>query len=333
MVHRLPRFLKAGAVALALSPSAVAAAQPGPPAFGGFHLPANYLSRFSTTELLASNEVGFGVRYFPLPLSQDIRVTLARQPQYWEYNVSTRLSETTFAVGVFNNGSAAASGIPRLEVTHDPFKGVQFSGLLQGNTAYSRFTGGYAFTVAADRVRVLNNVGVAYDSQGDREVVAPYTQTQVGGGNGRSLGRLNTYFSSTARVFTFPVQRQAQGSIDLYAAANITPTTGLTFDGSHLERFAVGKVPVDDLNFARYQESNFSVTYRLPAARTPPAFTLGAVRTRVTRDWTSDYTYLRNDVLFRVEALPTLIGPSIGYQWSPEGTPNRWLISLSFLPK
>nr|WP_246580334.1 hypothetical protein [Deinococcus aestuarii] len=297
-------------------------------------LPANYLSRFSTTELLASNEVGFGVRYFPLPLAQDIRVSLAKQPNYWEYNVSTRAKDTLFAVGVFDNGATATAGIPRLEVTHDPFKGVQYSARLQGNTAYSRFTGGYAFTVAGDRVRVLNNVGVAYDYQGgDREVVAPYTQTEVGGGYGRSFGRLNTSFGTTARAFTFPVQRQAQGSVDLSVGANITPVTGLTFDGSHLERFAVGTVPVDDLNFARYQESNFGVTYRLPVAQTPPAFTLGAVRTRVTRKWTDDYTAVRGDLLFRVEALPVLVGPSIGYEWPRDRMTSRWLLSLSFLPK
>ncbi len=321
-------------MALALSPSALAAAQPGPPAPGGLRLPANYLSRFSTTELLASNEVGFGVRYFPLPLAQDIRVSLAKQPNYWEYNVSTRAKDTLFAVGVFDNGATATAGIPRLEVTHDPFKGVQYSARLQGNTAYSRFTGGYAFTVAGDRVRVLNNVGVAYDYQGgDREVVAPYTQTEVGGGYGRSFGRLNTSFGTTARAFTFPVQRQAQGSVDLSVGANITPVTGLTFDGSHLERFAVGTVPVDDLNFARYQESNFGVTYRLPVAQTPPAFTLGAVRTRVTRKWTDDYTAVRGDLLFRVEALPVLVGPSIGYEWPRDRMTSRWLLSLSFLPK
>lgn len=329
VLDRLPRLLRAGAVALALTPPALAAAQPGTPAPGGFRLPANYTSRFSTTELLTSNEVGFGVRYFPLPLDPDIRVTLARQPQYWEYNVSTRANDTFLAAGVFNNGSAASAGIPRLEATRDPWRGVQYSGLLQGNGAYSRFTGGYAFTVARDRVRVLGNAGVAF--KGD--VAAPYTQTEVGGGYGRSFGKLNASLGAAARVFTFPVQRQAQGSLDVSVSANITPLQGLTLDGSHFERFALGTVPVSDLNFGRYQESNFSVTYRLPVGSSPPAFTLGAVRTRVTRKWTDDYTAVRGDLLFRVEALPSLVGPSIGYEWPRDRNASRWLLSLSFLPK
>ncbi|MEF2278659.1 hypothetical protein V3W47_10130 [Deinococcus sp. YIM 134068] len=330
MVERFASFLKAGAAALALALPTLAAAQSASPnLFGGLRLPANYMSRFSSTELLASNEVGFGVRYFPLPFDPDIRVSLARQPNYWEYNVSTRLNDTTLAAGVFNNGATAAAGIPRLEATRDPFKGTQFSGRLQGNGASSRFTGGYAFTVASDRVRVLSNVGVAFQN----EVVAPYTQTEVGGGYGRSFGRLNTGFSATVRAFTFPSQRQAQGSADFFVSANISPLRGLILDASQFERFAVGSVPIGDLSYGRYEETNAAITYRLPVGSTPPAFALGALRTRVTRDWTSKYTYLRGDVLFRVEALPTLIGPSIGYQWSPEGTPDRWLISVSFLPK
>ncbi|GAA5531817.1 hypothetical protein [Deinococcus aluminii] len=329
MSKRLFRFITAGAAALTLTAPAVAAAQT--PAAPALHLPANYVSRFGGTEVVAGLDggVSFGVRYFPLPFEQDIRFLLVKHPQYWEYGLTSRINDTTFAAGVFDNGLNASVGIPRLEITHDPWKGTQYSGRLQGSGYYSRFTGGYAFTTLQDRVRVLNNVGVAF--QGD--VVAPYTQTEVGGGYGKAFGKVNAGFGSTVRLYTFPMQKEAQGSLDVSVSASTALAPGLTVDASHFERFVVGKVAIPDLNFTRYEESNASVTYRLPVSSTPPAFTVGALRSRLTRDWTNQYTYLRNDVLFRANALPSLVGASVGYQWSRDGKDNKWLLSLVFLPK
>lgn len=323
------RGLKALPVTLlALGTLASAQTAASTPAFG-VRFPADYLSRFSSIDPLLENSLGYGIRGFPLPFSQDIRVSLAKRPNYWEYALSTRYQDTLFAVGVFDNGSAATAGIPRAEITHDPFRGFQYSGRLQGNGAYSRFTTGYAFTVAGDRVRVLNNVGVAF--QGD--VTAPYTQTEVSGSYGKSFGPLNLNFGTTARLFTFPVQGQLQGSVDLNVGGNVSLARGLTLEASQLERFAAGTVAIPDLNLSRYRQTDAALTYRLPAPTGPSAFSVGGVRTRVTRDWTNDYTYLRNDLLFRSDALPVLVGPSVGYQWGPTTATSAWLIGISFLGK
>lgn len=315
---RLRRLARLAGAALLLSASAAAQTS----SVLGLRLPPNYLSRFGSTELVLSSEAGYGVRYFPLMSPLDIRLTLVKAPTYWDYSVSTRLNDTTLAAGTFYN-------VPRLEVTRDPYKGFQYSGFFQGKDQYSRVSGGYAFTVAQDRVRVLNNVGVAIAPT----LAAVYTQSEVGGGYGKAFGKVNTYFGSTARLYTFPMQKQMQGSFDAVAVASVSPLSGLTLDASHFERFVGGKVAVPAFGLGRYQESNASVTYRLPVGATPPAFTVGAVRSRLTRTWQNDYTYLRNDVLFRLDALPSLVGPSIGYQWSPKGDDNKWVFSLVTLPK
>ncbi|GAA5511793.1 hypothetical protein Dcar01_00506 [Deinococcus carri] len=320
--------MKIGAAALVLSAPAGAAAQDTAAPAPLFRLPPNYISRFGGTETLADSATGFGVRGFPLPFTQDIRLNLAKRPNYWEYALSTRLNDTTFAAGVFDNGAAAKAGIPRLDVNHDPWKGVQYRGLVQGNGASSRFTGGYAFTAFQDRVRVLNNVGVAYQGT----AVAPYTQTEVYGNYGRSFGKVNASINSTGRVFTLPVQKEVQGSIDVTVAGNVSPVEGLTLEASHLERFTAGKITtIPDLNLARYYETNAAITYRLPVSE-PNQFGVGAVRTRLTNN-SDKYTYWRNDVLFRAGNLPVLIGPSVGYQWSPAGTPNQVLFGVSILGK
>lgn len=316
--RRLRPLARFGIAALLLSASAAAQSSP----LSGLRLPANYMSRFGSTELVLSSEAGYGVRAFPLMSPLDIRLSLVKAPTYWDYSVSTRLNDTTLAVGTFYN-------TPRLEVTRDPATGFQYSGFLQGKGQLSRVSGGYAFTVAQGRVRVLNNVGVAIDPTR----AAVYSQSEVGGGYGKSFGKLNTYFGSTARLYTFPMQRQMQGSLDAVVAASVSPVTGLTLDASHFERFVGGEVAVPAFGFGRYQESNASVTYRLPVSATPPAFMVGAVRSRLTHTWQNDYTYLRNDILFRLDALPSLVGPSIGYQWSPTGKDNKWVFSLVTLPK
>ncbi|WP_051935370.1 hypothetical protein [Deinococcus sp. YIM 77859] len=314
---------------LALSLAATAAAQTSPPP--SLRLPANYGPRLGGTELVVGLDggVSFGVRAFPLPVQPDVRLVLVRHPRYWEYGVYTRLDDTSLAAGVFDNGLNAARGIPRLEVRHDPWRGVQYTGLLQGSGYHSRFSAGYALTTLRDRVRVLNNVGVAYQG----EVAAPYTQSEVGGGYERTLGKVNVGLASTARLYTFPVQKQAQGSVDFSVRASVTPAAGLTVSASHFERFVAGRVAIPDFGLGRYQETNASVTYRLPVRDTASVFGVGAVRSRVTHYWQEDRTDLWNDVLFRVQALPSLVGAGIGYEWTRDGQSNKWLFSLVFMPR
>ena len=292
-----------------------------------FKLPSGYMGRFGSSEVTVSNETGFGARSLPLPFDPDFRVSLVRQANYWEYNLSSRMNDTTLAGGVYFNGYAAVSGIPRAEWTHNPQRGVQYSALIQGNGPHSHLSGGYAFVVAEDRVRVLTNVGTAL--QGD--VVAPYLQNEVGGGISNSFGPVSTYAGVTTRLYAFPVQSQVQGSVDLSLAANYSPVPALTLSASHFERFAAGSVAIPDFGVGRYQESAFTATYRLPASE--QLVGLGALRTRVNRNWTNDYTYVRGDILLDIRGLPSMLGPSIGYQFGPNGKDTRWLWSLVALPR
>ncbi|MDL2345769.1 hypothetical protein QOL99_16680 [Deinococcus sp. MIMF12] len=284
----------------------------------GFQIPPNYLSRFASTELVISTEAGYGVRALPLLMSQDVRISVVKAPTSWDYNVSTRVQDTTLAAGVFYN-------VPRLEVTHDPAKGLQYGGLMQGKGNLSKFSAGYAHLLWENRARLLGNVGVAFvDGDG-----VPYTQTEATAGYGRSFGKLGMYVGGAARLFAFPVQQDAQGSVDAVAVLNVSPLPGLTLDATHFERFVTGEAAVPAFGLGRYNETNAGATYRLPG---DAAFGVGAVRTRLSHAWQSDVTTLRGDLLLRLSVLPSLVGPSVGYQWTPDGQ-GRWLVSLVTLPK
>lgn len=322
------------------------AAQAGAQTTPGLQLPPNYLSRFSSTELAVSNSSGFGVRAFPLPLKTDLRLSLVKNEKYWEMNVSTRQKDTTYAFGVFNNGYTAATGIPKLEVTHDPWKGVQYGATIQhlfgilpvkSYDPFSRFSAGYAFTTWEGRIRVLNNVGIAYKSITDdkepynvnKEIVAPFTQTQVSGGYSKPVtDKVRMGVDSTVRLYTFPMQGEYQASIDVTPNVNVQVTPQFSVSASHLERFVKGTVPISDFNFGRFEESYATVSYRFPKDST-----LGMLRSRLTKNWKGDAgnTYLRNDILLNIPQLSTLVGPSVGYQWS--GASSRWLWSVAFAPK
>ncbi|WP_291424256.1 hypothetical protein [Deinococcus sp.] len=341
--------------------SGMVSAQSGPGSF----FPPNYLSRFSTTELTASNmggTTGFGVRYFPLPLNTDLRVSLVKRPHYWEYALTTRQNDTTYSAGLFDNGDLAPTGISKIEVRHDPWKGVQYTGIIQwvgpvsdytgnyqwkdaqgkvygGNAPLSRFTAGYAFTTWKDRVRILNNVGVGMEQFNQANVrsgfiTAPYTQTEISANYGEPIGKdVNVNLGSTVRLFTFPTYSRYQASIDVNPSIEVRPLKGLTLNASHLERFAKqnDRVPLSDLNFGRYRETNASISYRIDDKND---FSVNMIRTRVKANWTDKQYFLYNDVLFRFNALPVLIGPTIGYQWYPAAANNtRWLFSFSFAPK
>lgn len=316
----------------------------------GFQIPSDYINRLSSTELAASNDSGFGVRYFPLPFQADIRISLMKQPKYWEYNFSTRQKDTTLAFGVFNNGATAATGVPKFEITHDPWKGLQYAGVVQHLTGilpnvesydpFSKFTVGYAFTMWEERIRILNNVGLGYKTITNdtapyaitSEVFAPYTQSEIGLSYNKAVTpQFTPRIYTVARLYTFPLQKQYQASIDLTPGVHFSPGGGVDLDLSQLERFATtAPVPIGDLNFARYQETYFTGSYRLPKSSSD--FSVGMLRTRLTKNWVGDNgnTYLRNDVLFDVKAIPVLVGPSIGYRWAnTAGGGNGWLISFS----
>ena len=293
-------------------------------------LPANYLSRFSSTELAASTDSGFGVRYFPLPFGADWRLSVVRNEKYVEYNVSTRQNDTTYAAGVYSNGYTAEAGIPTAQVTHDPWRGVQYGALLRGGGASSRVTAGYALTALDNRVRVLNNVGVAV--QGD--LTAPYTQSEAGGSVSQALTpQASVRLGASARLFTFPAQGQAQGSVDLSPGLDLNPAPGVNVSVSHFERQAVGSAPVGDLNYGDYRETSASAAYRLGAPLGSPQFGVAMLRSSLTRSWTGETTALRGDVLLRAGDLPSLLGPSIGYQWGKTPESGRWLLSLTFAPR
>lgn len=291
-----PARLMAALTTTGLTLTGLAGAQTAP---GGFQLPPDYFGRFGSTQLVASTTDGFGVRYLPLPLKTDVRLTLVKAPTYTDYGLSAQLGSLYAAAGVFYN-------VPRAELTNAPASGLQWSGVVQGGASHSHFSVGYATQVDGGKVRFLNNVGVA--QQGG--VTAPYTQSEVSAAYGRTFDKVNTAVYSTARMYAFPVQGKAQGSLDVTLALNAPLAQGLMLNASHFERVTVGEVAIPDFGLGRAHSTSGDLTYRLPNA---PGFGLGAVRTRGSRDWTGRYSTVDGDVMFRVDGLPVLIGPSVGY--------------------
>ncbi|GGB67718.1 hypothetical protein [Deinococcus soli (ex Cha et al. 2016)] len=312
-----PALLTATLTAAGLALTGLASAQTAPA--GGFQLPADYFGRFGNTQLVASNTEGFGVRSLPLPLKADLRLTLVKAPTYTDYGLSAQLGSLYAAAGVFYN-------VPRAELTSAPASGLQWSGVVQGGASHSRFSVGYATQVDGGKVRFLNNVGVA--QQGG--VTAPYTQSEVSAAYGRTFDRVNTAVYSTARMYAFPVQGKAQGSLDVTLALNAPLAPGLTLDASHFERFAVGEVAIPDFGLGRYESSAATLTYRVPGQA---GFGVGALRSRTSRDWTNRVTTTDGDLLLNV-GLPVLLGGSVGYEWHDAApTANRWRFGVSTMPR
>ncbi|WP_309571276.1 hypothetical protein [Deinococcus sp.] len=320
----LPRPLIRWPARRALASAALVAALGAQPAQAQsfFHLPSNYMSRFGTSEIAYTTETGYGVRYIPLPTDPDIRLSVVKQANYWEINAGSRVNDTTLSGGVYFNGYTAPEGIPRMEYTHNPDLGLQYSALVQGGGLHSHLSGGYAFRTLENRVRVLGVIGVATQ----QDIVAPYAQTEVAGGVGKTFGVVNTYLGATVRASAFPVQGQALGNLDVYVAASSNPLKGLTLSASHFERYAVGSVPLPDFGISRYEESTLTALYRFP--KQDRLLSPGALRVRASRNWTAGYTYVWLDAVLDVRGLPSLVGPGVGYQFGPNGTDSRWLITL-----
>jgi len=326
-----------------------------------FKLPPNYFNRFSNTDVTVSNESGFGIRYFPLPTTTDIRLSLVKNPEYWEYNFSIYGKDTTFSAGVYGGD------IPSLAFVYAPAQGPQFSGAVQhfsgvlpytAHHPFSYFSGGYANLILNGQARVINNIGLGFktytalNEKGDGykvtgEAAKLFTESIIGGGTGKKLtDAVDVRFSGSARLYTFPMDQIWQASVDLMPGINIHPLPGLQIDVRHFARYAIGNgpagsVPLPNLSFCSYliagsgacqfQLSNAALSYRFQD--TSSAIGLGMFRVRLERDWLADYTFWRNDVLLSTSALPVLIGPSIGYQFGPNSSTRRWLFSLSTAPK
>ncbi len=286
----------------------------------GLKLPPGYLNRFDRIEVLASNTGGTGVRFLPMPISTDLRLTLVKTPTALEYGIGTQIGNLGVQVGVFD-------GVPRAEMNQWLASGFQWNGLVQGNGALSRFALGYTHSENAGRFRLFNALGLAQQAG----VSAPYSHSEVSGVAPRSFGKINTAVGMTGRLYTFPNELSAQASFDLSLSANYSPVPGMLLETSYLERQAAGSTPIPDFGLGRYRQSTLNITYRLPGADS--AFRLGAVRSRVVRNWTGKYTHVHGDVFLSSSALPSMLGPSVGYQWGPDGKDRHWLISLVSLPK
>ncbi|QLG09840.1 hypothetical protein HLB42_02950 [Deinococcus sp. D7000] len=315
-----PKLLSACLLSLAAGSTAGAQATSSDSSLFGLKFPSGYFSRFDRVEVLASNTDGYGARFLPVPVTADLRVTLVKTPTGLDYGVGSQLGNLNVLVGVFG-------GVPKAEMNQSLPSGFQWSGLVQGRGALSRFALAYTHSGNEGRFRLLNAVGLAAEAG----VGAPYGYSEVSGFAPRSFGKLNTAVGLTGRLYTFPLQMDAQASFDLSLSANYSPLPGLLLEASHLERGVAGSVPIGGFGLGRVQESNFAATYRLAGPDT--ALRVGALRSRVARNWAGDRTTLLGDVLLRSSALPSMLGPSVGYQWGPGGQDGHWLISLVALPK
>jgi hypothetical protein len=313
-------LLRTCLLGLGIVPAAAEPVTSGDTSLFGLKLPPNYFNRFDRMEVLASNTDGYGARFLPVPIAADLRVTLVKTPTALNYGLGTQIGNLSVSMGVFG-------GVPRAEMGQSLPSGFQWNGLVQGKGALSRFALGYSHPENGGRFRLLNAVGLAARS----DVNAPYSYSEVSSFASRSFGKLNTAVGLTGRLYAFPLQMDAQASFDLNLSANYSPLPGLVLEASHLERGVAGSVPIGDFGLGRVQASNFAVTYRLAGPDT--ALRLGALRSRVARNWTGDTTSLAGDVLLRSSALPSMLGPSVGYWWGPGGKDGHWMISLVALPK
>lgn len=325
---RLRTTLALGAAAL-LGLGSVADAQ-------SLNLSRTYLTRLGSVSVVASSTEGFGVRNFPLPTGEDIRFTVVRNTQYdyWDYGLTGQFKNLRAAAGVF-------SSVPKAELTYDQRDGMVGSVLIQGRNyaglAYhSHLYAGYSFTTDSNRVRILNVVGVAEQEvsrKGEKYVLAPYLRSEMTTSHSAKFGVFNARLSTLGRLYAYPDQGTAQLSADVTPGVSVAPVPGLLLDASHLSRMVTGTSPIRDFNLVNLQQSTLIATYRLPVGKTPPAVMLGGLRGRLVRNWTNDYTYAYGDVFIRLDALPVMLGPSIGYQWTPGGRTDKWVFSLVTLPR
>ncbi|WP_407539000.1 hypothetical protein Q0M94_12580 [Deinococcus radiomollis] len=312
-------------------------------------LPPDYLNRFGSLQAYADTTNGYGVRYFPLPFKIDARLTYISHPLYQEYGVSARYTDTTFAAGKYENTDGGATdGVTHLEVSHNPYTGVQYGVIYQDKGRSSRLTAGYALTDGP--LRYFGELGYAFQGKAD----APYLHLEIAGGNSKTTGPLTFGVYTTLRSYIFP--GVSQESVDLSASATFRPTDYSSYTLSEFERFVVGDSPIPDLAVGRYTRTNFDVVFT-------PKLSAGALSLRTIEyhwqhsflatetevntvattfrtdlapafvvdltphyDFVANETGVRADLYYRTTALPVLLGPSFDYFWSQKA--NRLTVSL-----
>ncbi|WP_261665076.1 hypothetical protein [Deinococcus sp. Marseille-Q6407] len=303
---------------LALLPAA--AAQDNSP----FRVPENYLGRFGGTSPIfelndKSDITRLGLNGIPLPTNADIRFTVAKRPNSWDLLLSTRRNDTTYLIGTENQ-------VRRVEVSHNPYTGPQFTGLLR-EKGLSEVSAGYAFTTLDNKVYVYNKAGLA--ASGDlRE---PFTYTQVSTSYNDKVGEVNFRVAPLARLYTYPFEGKVHASAEVVVSANTRPTPQLLLEASHLERFATGDSVIPDFRQGRAEETNLNATYRVPY-QNDPQFGIGALRGGYTHNWQNDWNYFRGDLFLRSNLLPFMAGPRAEYRLSPDGK-GSWVYGLVTLGK
>ena len=314
-------------------------------------IPADYFSRFASTTGFADSVSGYGIRGLPLPFKEDVRFTYVSHPAYQEYAASLRAFDTTFLAGRLENPDAGATqGVGHLEVTHNPYTGLQYGALLQDQGRSSRFTLGGAW--ASGPLRALAEAG--YAVQGT--VSAPYLHLEESAGGALyNQGPFTVSLYGTARSYFFT--DAAQLSADLYAIFTVRPAPYSSVSFSQFERFAVGSSPVPDLAVGRYNRSNLDVVVAPRLALLGP-LSWRDVQYHLQHAWQSDTNDLnllsatlradlapalvldltphqdfvasesgvRADLYYRSDAFPVLFGPSLDYLW--KGNTSRWVFSV-----
>lgn len=234
------------------------AAQPSTPGFSAqrlaaLGLPPDYLGRFGGLSTLGDVD-HWGVRGFPLPLDQDVRLTVVRHPGYIEFGLQTRVQDTSLSLGSFENTDAnPLGGVFRLEAIHDPASGPQVGVAVRGAGRVSTFSLGYAQTYGP--ARALFEAG--YGVQGGRR--SPYAHLEVGAVAARSFGPVSLVLAQTARAFVFPEATQV--SADLAGALTWRPDPAFTFSLSHFERVVGGEATLPGLALGRERRSNLDLVY------------------------------------------------------------------------
>ena len=311
--------------------------------------PADYAGRFGNLQAFADPANGYGVRYFPLPFKADARLTYISHPLYQEFGVSVRYADTTFAAGRYQNDDAGAtSGVAHLEVTHNPWVGLQYGAIYQDHGRSSRFTAGYALTDGP--LRYYGELGYAFQGT----AASPYAHLEIAGGRSVTDGPLTFGVYTTLRSYLFP--SVSQFSVDLSASATYRPTSYSSLTVSDFERFVVGDSVIPDLAVGRYTRTNVdlvltpnvsagmfslrSAEYHLQhsflATETEVDTVATTVRANVAPmvvvdltphyDFVAKETGFRTDLFYRADFLSVLVGPSFDLIWSPTG--HRWVISL-----